>query len=158
MTTAKLESDLGKAIQSLMNKAFEHQPRQTAGDGPDPWTHSVRCYVFGGGARNELYIDELWNRLQGLRIGISTLYWLPKPSEGFALPYDVDQFGRFAVAYGLSFHAANLEEVRLPSELQTFVEAYPDHGLPAIPPRFTPCTCYSNPDCVRCGGTGFLNH
>jgi len=76
--------------------------------------------------------------------------------EGFELPGDVDQFGRFAVAYGLSFHSANLEEVRLPSELQTFREAYPDTWKTTAPPRYKPCICYSNPDCARCGGTGFL--
>lgn len=152
-----VQSGMSKAVTSLMNKAFHHQPRKIEGDGGDPWSRSTLCYVFGGGARNQLYIDVLWSRLQELNIGISALYWLPQPSEGFALPNDVDQFGRFAVAYGLSFHAANLEEVRLPSELQTFREAYPNAGKPSKPPRYTPCTCYSNPDCMRCGGTGFLN-
>ena len=157
LTSPQVQSGIGKAINKLMSKAFQYQPRQIVGNGGDPWSRTTQCYVFGGGARNQLYIDELWNRLQDLKIGISALYWLPQPSEGFELPDDVDQFGRFAVAYGLSFHAANLEEVRLPSELQTFREAYPDAWKPSKPARYTPCTCYSNPDCIRCGGTGFLN-
>lgn len=157
LSSSQVHSGIGEAITNLMNKAFEHQPRRTDGSGGDPWSRTTHCYVFGGGARNQLYIDVLWNRLQELKVGISALYWLPQPSEGFGLPDDVDQFGRFAVAYGLSFHVANLEKVRLPSELQTFREAYPDTWKQSAPPQYAPCSCYSNPDCMRCGGTGFLN-
>ncbi len=156
LTKYQVQRELGKAITTLMNKAFTYQPRIIVGDGGDPWSRSTHCYVFGGGARNWLYPESLRDKLSELKIGVPALYWLPQPSEGFELPGDVDQFGRFAVAYGLSFHSANLEEVRLPSELQTFREAYPDTWKTTAPPRYKPCICYSNPDCARCGGTGFL--
>jgi len=152
LTSSQVQSGIGIAITTLMNKAFRFQPRKIHGSGGDPWSRWTQCYVFGGGARHQLYIDELWNRLQELKIVIPALYWLPRPSEGFILPNDVDQFGRFAVAYGLSFHAVNLEEVRLPGELKVAAA-----WKPSKPPRYTPCICYSNPDCARCGGTGFLN-
>ena len=161
-TGATLSADgvrdgLGRAIVAVMNKAFKYQPRRIDGDGGDPWSRSTSCYVFGGGIQNGLYPDMLRKTLSGLAIGIPGLYLLPRPTEGFSLPNDVGQFGRFAVAYGLSFHAANLEEVKLPSELQTFRESYPETWEQSAPPRYTPCICYSNPDCMRCGGTGFLH-
>ncbi len=35
------------------------------------------------------------------------------------------EFGRFAVAYGLSFFRPNLDRVKLPHELKKFDEVYP---------------------------------
>src|SRR5690606_26915695 len=110
---------------------------------------------WGGGALYAPYKEHFLSELQKLGVGVQEVNQLPVPVESFQVPDDVASFGRLAIAYGLSFHKANLEAVRLPNQLQTFDELYPDYFRErAAEGRF--CSCWANPSCPKCFGTGFI--
>lgn len=122
---AKLMKELETATKSLMEGAFRFQPFASMGDGPSPWAKETYCYVWGGGANHTPYSDHFLSALKSIGLDVVHANHLPRPSDDFSLPDGLD-FGRLAVAFGLSFHEANLEDVRLPSQLKTFAEHHPN--------------------------------
>jgi hypothetical protein len=152
------ESDLldglGNAVRDLMQAAFRYQPNRLRGPGDAPWSRQTFAYIWGGGAGHVAYEETFLEYLKSSGIGVHDVNRLPTPSDHFALPRDVD-FGRLAIAYGLSFHKANLETVRLPSQLKTFDELYPDFWQEVIDTQKL-CTCRGNPACLRCYGSGII--
>ena len=153
LTKAGMVEELERVTHLLMRKAFKYQPLKVQGTGGGPWSHGTHAYVCGGGASNPIYTETLQKVLAGLKVSIHGVRQLPCP-ENFELPSDVDSFGRFAVAYGLSFHVANLDTVKLPIELKTFEQAYPITHFPSDYPDS--CSCGGlNQDCRHCDGTGF---
>lgn len=149
-----LLAQLGDAISELMQGAFRYQPNRVLGNGPRPWMHNTFAYAWGGGAEHGAYIETFRHQLQAANVRISGVNRLPRPSDLFALPHDVD-FGRLAIAYGLSFHKANLEFVRLPRELRTFDDLHPAYWREVLDSSKL-CTCRGNPDCPRCYGSGLI--
>jgi hypothetical protein len=145
---------LAEALHHLIYGAFRYQPNHVIGGGKNPWSHHTFAYIWGGGAAHPAYEQTFLQTLQSLRIGVNDANRLPRPSDHFVLPSDVD-FGRLAVAYGLSFHKANLESVRLPSELKTFDQLYPAYWHEVINTEKI-CTCRGNPACLRCYGLGLI--
>jgi hypothetical protein len=150
----ELMHGLYRAVTRLMEGAFDHQPLHILGDGGSPWGRQSYAYIWGGGASHKPYEETFLRSLKESGVGIHVIDRLPKPSDHFDLPGGID-FGRLAVAFGLSFHKANLEVVRLPTMLRTFSELYPDYWQNSIDHRKL-CTCHANPSCFKCNGTGFV--
>jgi hypothetical protein len=122
----ELFKQLGIAIGGVMQNAFRFQPFSVAGDGPSPWKRGTYAYAWGGGSGYSPYLDKFLQSLKGLQIGVNTINLLPAPGDHFVMPDDLaGNFGRLAVAYGLSYHQANLEAVRLPHQLKSFEELHP---------------------------------
>ena len=86
------------------------------------WDHA-KFFIFGGGAFHESYWDNFKQGLRNAAINNPEIRRLPDASD-LHIPNGVE-FGRFAVAYGLSFFKVNLDRVNLPHELKTFDELYP---------------------------------
>jgi hypothetical protein len=151
-----LMTRLRAAVDKLMTQAFRYQPKTITGNGRSPWHHETFAYIWGGGSA---YLPYEQNYLKALgESGVVVTDFanrLPVPIDNFTLPKDVGDFGRLAVAYGLSYHYAKLDAVRLPSELKTFTERYPAYWQ--ISKRTSgACSCYANLDCSKCCGTGFI--
>lgn len=148
-----LEQRLEGAVRLLMKNAFRYQPNNIRG-GVRPFMMNTHAYIWGGGAECRIYREILVRTLKFEHVGVETVNYLPSPSDQFIIPRDVN-FGRLAVAYGLSYHKANLETLRLPDQLATFEELYPDYWRDVLGGQQL-CNCRANPDCVRCYGTGFI--
>lgn len=146
---------LDKGIRKLMDRALEFQPARSIGTGGSPWTRGTYVYAWGGGLAHPGYESTLVKILAEYAVRVETPNRLPSPSENFPIPRDVGEFGRFAVAFGLSYHFANLEAVKLPHQVKTFDELYPDYWQRLEPDRNW-CSCHANPSCPRCQGTGFV--
>lgn len=155
LTRSDLVTRLDKALRLLMRNAFRYQPTRVAGNGPSPWSHQTHVYIWGGGAAYREYGDTLAQSLRKLGIPVEQPNQLPRPLDDFQLPSDVENFGRLAIAYGLSFHSANLEAVRLPFELSPFVKARSTVWTDRLD-QTKICHCHANPACARCHGTGFI--
>lgn len=151
-----LKRHLQILIRSLMSRAFDYQPYKVHGTGPSPWLSGTQVFIFGGGSSIPAYSETLVSSLQSMGLGIVDVEQLPEPGPGFELPGDVPHFGRFAVAFGLSYHMADLETIRLSSELETFKERYPDVLTEPDRANDVGCTCFGNPSCPRCAGTGIV--
>lgn len=153
---ADLKIHLQFLIRSLMYGAFRYQPFRVQGDGPSPWCHDTHVFVFGGGSALPIYSESLVSSLHLNGLVAINVEQLPEPGPGFDLPHDVSHFGRFAVAFGLSYHMADLETIKLSSELATFKERYPDILTEEDRENDVGCTCYWNPICPRCAGSGIV--
>ena len=154
---SQVMAELRQAIATLMEQAFRYQPKKVRGNGTPPWQHHVFPYIWGGGSAHPPYEQHFLAALRGCGVTVADhANRLPAPGENFSLPQDVKEFGRLAVAFGLSFHHLKLDGVRLPSELQTFSDRYPGYWQVATSTEGA-CRCYANPNCTRCGGTGFIS-
>ena len=124
----KMRTRLEDTSAKLVNRGKVYQRNNGCVKGNRTWDRP-RIYVWGGGSNLPLYAEAL---SKALRTRADTaeveVRKLPTP-DGFDLPDGVD-FGRLAVAYGLSFHRANLEDIRLPAQLT------PMHPRPNISKRF----------------------
>lgn len=154
LAEGELLGELQVALAELMRGAFRYQPNRVSGGGPSPWSMHTFAYIWGGGAAHPAYEETLLKGLKSLRIGVHGANRLELPTDQFVKPYDVD-FGRLAVAYGLSFHKANLESVRLPSQLKQFDELHPAYWHEIINAENV-CSCRGNPACLRCFGSGLI--
>jgi hypothetical protein len=147
---------LGGGIRNLMDRALGYQPARSIGTGGSPWTRGTYVYAWGGGLAHPGYESTLVRVLAEYEVRVQTANRLPSPSENFPIPGDVGEFGRFAVAFGLSHHYANLEAVKLPHQIKTFDELYPNYWERLEPDRKW-CSCHANPLCPRCQGSGFIS-
>jgi len=152
MAPDDLFGKLEGAVGELMKKAFRYQPNRVVGGGGQPWRHRTYAYIWGGGAEHAPYQAAFARKLEACGVKVPGITRIPRPNEHFHIPADVN-FGRLAIAYGLSFHEANLEDVRLPHELQTFEDRYPFYWHEAMAAERA-CTCRGNPECPRCFGLG----
>jgi len=152
-----LMSELRQAVSSLMRQAFRYQPQKVVGNGNPPWQHETFAYIWGGGSAHPPYERNFLDALSECGVAVNEFAnRLPVPVDNLVLPDDVGDFGRLAVAFGLSFHHAKLDAVRLPSALKTFAERYPAYWQIAKRTSGT-CSCYANPECHICGGKGFTS-
>jgi hypothetical protein len=94
------------------------------------WDRSS-LFIFGGGSHHRGYRHNFSAGLRHAGIHEPNVHDLPS-AQDLNRPRDVE-FGRFAVAYGLSFFRPSLDQVRLPSELTPFRELYPE--MENEPPR-----------------------
>jgi hypothetical protein len=88
-------------------------------------------FVFGGGASRPKYRENFAAGLKHAGIDSPQVRNLPA-AQDLMRPRTVE-FGRFAVAYGLSFFRPSLDHVRLPNELTPFYVLYPRPEEP--PPK-----------------------
>ena len=153
--------DVKGTVDEVFRSALQYQPNFGAGEGTRTWDRNTFVYLWGGGARAKGYRTTLENALHSLGMAEPEVRALENP-DGLDLPSSID-FGRMAVAYGLSHYMPNLESVRLPKQLRTFREAYPDlapeprNGSSAISSRT--CSCGGlNPSCSLCQGRGWIEN
>lgn len=153
---ADLLRQLGLAVNRLMGNAFRFQPYASQGDGPSPWLGETYAYAWGGGSSHIPYLDQFLASLKNCKLGVEVVSLLPSPGDHFPLPADLmGNFGRLAVAYGLSYHHANLDAIRLPDQLIPYRKKYP--GLLRDEPETERlCSCRGNPMCPKCFGGGFF--
>lgn len=126
--------ELRHKVNAINLLARQYQPNHGTQPGMRTWDHAT-FFIFGGGAHYRPY----WESYEaGLRqVGIHDPQILQLPSaQDLNRPRGVD-FGRFAVAYGLSFFKPSLDQVRLPHELKTFDELYPRSDEPQRPYGFS---------------------
>jgi hypothetical protein len=156
MEEALLSQRLRSEIRTMMQQVFTLQPRKVAGNGPDVFHHGVHAYIFGGGANVPVYGTTLQKTLEELDVRITQVMRLPRPDINFATPKGIDDFGRLAVAYGISASAENMEVTRLPEEMHRILKRSLLDSIKNIESIEIACTCVSNPTCARCHGTGLL--
>jgi hypothetical protein len=118
--------------------------------------HGDHAYIFGGGANVPIYGRTLQKTLEELDVRITQVMRLPRPDINFATPKGIDDFGRLAVAYGVSTSADNMEVTRLPEEMSRILKKSLLHSIEDIESIEIACTCTSNPACAKCHGTGLL--
>ena len=147
---------LSEEIRNMMQRVFVLQPRRVAGNGPDVFHHGVHAYIFGGGANVPIYEETLKQTLDDLDVRVSQIMRLPTPRIDFVLPRGVDDFGRLAVAYGISAALENLETARLPDEMDGVLRRALEESRNNQNDGEMACSCYSTPDCARCSGTGYI--
>ena len=115
---AALMKELRDAVCALHAQAKVYQPNHGTNSGRRTWDRA-NFFIFGGGALHQAYPK---NFAAGLaEAGISDAEILRLPAADLQCPPTTD-FGRFAVAYGMSYFRPSLDEVRLPKELRTFRE------------------------------------
>jgi len=147
---AELMKELRDKLHALYLLARRHQPNNGTTLGNRTWDQAS-LFIFGGGAdysnndyrnndyrnndyRNYIYRINFSAGLADAGIHMPQVLNLPAARD-ITLPRNVD-FGRFAVAYGMAFPRYNLDTVRLPHELQTFRELYPESENPPPPYGF----------------------
>jgi hypothetical protein len=123
MTKGKLGQELKNSLSTLYVSAKEHQPNNGDIPGRRTWD-SATLFIFGGGAQNLVYWDNFIDGLEAAGIYHPQPHHLPAAKD-ILCPRGVE-FGRFAVAYGLSFFRPSLNKVSLPHELKTFAQLYPE--------------------------------
>lgn len=126
-TESDLMEKLATQVRQLYFEAQKQQPSRIDGDPTyNPWNNTT-IYLFGGGAHHPGYKQCLARTLHyACRLKNPVVHQLPKAAD-LALS-SASTFGRFAVAYGLSFYRANLDRIKLPHELTPFRQLYPAIG------------------------------
>jgi len=127
---AEFMEELRSKVQAINLLARNYQPNVGA-PGNKTWDRA-KFFIFGGGANHHSYSTNFEHGLIQSAIREPDIQRLPDASD-LRLPNGTD-FGRFAVAYGLSFFKANLDRVKLPHELKTFNELYPPDEKDKPPP------------------------
>jgi len=113
--------ELRHKIHAVNMRARQFQPN--FGTPPRRTWDNAQFFIFGGGA----YHGSYWNNFKEglLQSSIHNPYIKRLPDSGnLECPAGVE-FGRFAVAYGLSFFKSNLDQIKLPHDLKTFEELFP---------------------------------
>lgn len=156
---AEIKNEAKVVVAKLFRDALKHQPNHGSKDGQRTWDRDTYLYLWGGGSQEPAYRQALEESLTESGIAEPEVRKLQEP-EGLTVPAELD-FGRLAIAYGLSHYVLNLEKVRLPKELTEFYDAYPElapgknRGLLGDGQN---CSCGNlNPNCSICGGTGWVD-
>jgi len=118
---SNLSERVVEQVKNLLLIAKQYQPNHIAA-GRGTWDEAT-CFIFGGGANNSLYWRAFENGLSAAGLKCAPVMQLPEASN-LEFPRETD-FGRFAVAAGLSVFRPNLDNVRLPHHLEKFRELYP---------------------------------
>lgn len=116
----ELMKELSANLQSLYVRAKIFQPNLGI-KGTRTWDRAS-LFIFGGGSHHQGYRDNFSTGLRHAGIHKPEVHNLPA-AQDLNRPRGVE-FGRFAVAYGLSFFRPNLDRVSLPHELTPFRELY----------------------------------
>ncbi len=85
--------------------------------------------IFGGGAKMAPYRDSFIRALEDVGIHSPQIFDLPAATD-LQRRANVD-FGRFAVAYGISFFRQNLDVWRPPNDIVPFIDLYPPDNGPS---------------------------
>lgn len=117
-----LMEELCQKIHAINVLARKYQPNHGTRPGSRTWDRAT-FFIFGGGAHHRPYWHFYKMGLQYSGIFDPQILQLPSATD-LDRPREVD-FGRFAVAYGISFFRPSLDRVKLPHELETFESLYP---------------------------------
>lgn len=152
----QLKQQLEIAIRSIVRHAFEYEPSLSA------WEGETFAYMWGGGSEHPAYGECFLRVMETFNIGIHMINRLPVPNNDLILPKGLN-FGRLAIAYGLSYYHVNLRSIRLPSSIAKFSQRYgrkptKQDNRVASPPNYVykDCSCRGNPSCFKCGGAGHI--
>jgi hypothetical protein len=127
----QLMKKLRESLRILFDRAKLHQPNHLGhGQGYRTWDEAT-FFIFGGGAHHRGYWENFAAGLKEAGIHNPQAHNLPA-AQDLSCPPKVE-FGRFAVAYGLSFFRPSLDKVSLPHELETFAQLHPE--IANRPPR-----------------------
>ena len=118
----QLMQELQQNLQSLYVRALCFQPNHGTVRGHRTWDRAT-LFIFGGGSQHRGYRENFAAGMEHAGIHGPQIQNLPA-AQDLIRPTGVD-FGRFAVAYGLSFFRPSLDHVRLPNELTPFHVLYP---------------------------------
>jgi hypothetical protein len=124
----ELMEDLRSQLRQLLRRAQDYQKNHGT-PGNRTWDDSTQ-FIFGGGSHCPGYRENFAEGLQNAGIYEPEVHNLPA-AQDLIRPRGVE-FGRFAVAYGMSFFRPNLDHICLPHELAPFRELFPE---PDEPPR-----------------------
>ncbi|MBL9117002.1 MAG: hypothetical protein JNJ83_18490 [Verrucomicrobiaceae bacterium] len=120
----ELMEELRMDLHALYRRALIHQPNHgVPGTGTRTWDRAS-LFIFGGGSHHNGYRQNFSAGLDHAGIHEPQVLNLPA-AQDLTRPPNVE-FGRFAVAYGISFFRPSLDQVRLPHELTPFRELYPE--------------------------------
>jgi len=126
-TEEELAHELHSEVSTLFLRAKVKQPNHPGAPGTRTWDRA-RFLIFGGGAQVSPYRKTFREALEHEGIHVPQIFALPAASD-LPLPEGVD-FGRFAVAYGISFFRQNLDSWRPPEEILPFNTLYPPDETP----------------------------
>ena len=120
--------ELRQRLSDLFFLAKQYQKNHGAQRGQKVWDQAT-FFILGGGAHIDDYSINFANGLRSA--GVYAVNGTDAPNilripevANLDRPRGIE-FGRFAVAYGLSFFKPNLDRVKLPHELEKFDELYP---------------------------------
>jgi len=120
-----LMNELQGRIGALYDRGIIFQPNLGHTPGSRTWDRAT-YFIFGGGAHHAPYREAFANGIggaSGCRPHVLNL----SAATNLVRPKNVQvEFGRYAVAYGLSFYIANLETTKLPHTLQRFYDLHPE--------------------------------
>ena len=122
MNEGQLMHELRTNLQTLYLHAKHYQPNQGFEPGHRTWDRAT-LFIFGGGSQHHGYRENFAAGMERAGIYSPQIQNLPA-AQDLVRANGVD-FGRFAVAYGLSFFRPSLDHVRLPNELTPFHVLYP---------------------------------
>jgi hypothetical protein len=123
----ELAAELRDEIGVLYRRALVRQPNLGHFPGQRTWDRA-RLLIFGGGAHLAPYRETFGEALREAGIHRPQIFDLPAASD-LSLPEGVE-FGRFAVAYGMSFFRPNLDQWRPPEDILPFNTLYPPDDGP----------------------------
>jgi len=118
----ELFSDFQKIVRRLFAFACTKQPNNRYSAYRSTWDEA-HIFIFGGGAHHPGYKEAFRHALLDCDFRTPRMRELPAPAD-LTIPVKTN-FGRFAVAYGMSFFRPDLDEVRMPHQISTFRRAYP---------------------------------
>jgi hypothetical protein len=140
----ELFENLKANLFRLYTRGQEYQSNLNLPPGDRPWDRAT-LFIFGGGSHhpgykrtftrgpNQGWLQVLDPAFADLPVRSPQRHRALRPPHVHNLPAAQDltlprnvEFGRFAVAYGISFANYNLDQVRLPHELRPFRELYPE--------------------------------
>jgi hypothetical protein len=122
MSKERLRLELRTSLKKLYDRALVYQPNLGDIRRPRTWDRAT-LFIFGGGARFSGYRNNFVVGLEEAGIRHPQAHNLPQATD-ISCPPGIE-FGRFAVAYGLSFFRPSWNKVSLPHELETFAQLYP---------------------------------
>ena len=114
--TEKIKNKILKVLNLTKQNRYYTSPN---------WQNGIRTFVCGGGAQSSIYMEAIGKvKPKYNLIPIS----LPLPDNLIATNLSEDKFHRVSVAYGLSFDAMNLGNIRKKTEVD-------DLRKPQLPER-----------------------
>lgn len=120
---AELMKELRDRLSDLYIRASIFQPNHGHTPGMRTWDRAT-YFIFGGGAHHLPYREAFKQGIRDVSDCSPNVHYL-SAATNLVRPGN-REFGRFAVAYGLSFYSANLEKIKLPHTLRTFYDLHPE--------------------------------
>ena len=114
---AKADQDFKNRVQSAWSEEFRYTKTMRYGESR-AWQDGLPVFVSGGGAACEFYQEALVDLFPPKYPWATRMEQLPVPEDLEAPGIDNENFGRLAVAYGLSFDADDIGEIIRPEEIE----------------------------------------